>query len=426
MMALSPSLTARPIFLLAMCVIFYLAIVHPVTYMATKTWLRWEWLVITLVWIYTLAVNIAIVFSEYNHSHPVFMAMFLISLPITMYFNITTCSISNPVYTIHQWDESPLNTQTDNIVLNWTITRMSEESMVYSRDELCMNGKDERFTMENLTLDYQHNGTFWSCGEVDTTHLVLNSVLLFVSFPTTFVVIVQLLIRNYKARSLSAAEIFLLQINLVNVCLFLFNLLLFLEAVQVGIFSNILYSAFFSTTLTARPIFLLAMCAIFYLAIVHPVTYMTAKTWLHWEWLVVSLGWIYAMAVNIAIIVHEINVFGLIFSVLFYNTYLFSMFFNIATLRALSSSKPGIGGTHDPAKRKAFRIILGILVLLLLYYVPRMYYTVYPYIAPMDFERFSCNEGAVIMLLPKFSELSMPAIFLYSLHKLGVSSKADN
>lgn len=280
--------------------------------------------------------------------------------------------------------------------------------------------------MENLTLNYQHNGTFWYCGEyLDTTHIVLNSVLLFISFPATFVVIVQLLIRIYKVRSLSVAEIFLLQINLVNICLFLFNLLLFLEAVQLDTFSIILYSVFFSPTLTARPVFLLAMCVIFYLAIVHPVTYMTAKTWLHWEWLVVSFGWIYAMAMNIVVIVHEISIFHLIFTVLFYNTYLLSMFFNIATLRALSSSKSGIGGTLDPAKRKAFRIILGILVLLLLYYVPRVYYIVYPYIAPMDFERFICAEGSVIMLLPKVSELSMPAIFLYSLHKLGVSSKTD-
>ncbi|KAG7334723.1 hypothetical protein KOW79_001319 [Hemibagrus wyckioides] len=253
--------------------------------------------------------------------------------------------------------------------------------------------------MENLTLNYQQNGTFWYCGEsLDSTHVVLNAVLLFISFPATFAVIVQLLIRIYKARSLSAAEIFLLQINLVNVCLFLFNLLLFLEAMQVGIFSEILHSAFFSPTLTARPIFLLAMCVIFYLAIVHPVTYMTAKTWLHWEWLVVSLGWIYAMAVNVAIIVHEISIFDLIFTVLFYNTYLLSIFFNIATLRALSSSKPGIGGTLDLAKRKAFRIILGILVLLLLYYVPRVYYFVYPYIAPMDLERLLLNQATPFIM----------------------------
>ncbi|GAA6082629.1 uncharacterized protein LOC125138857 [Tachysurus ichikawai] len=280
--------------------------------------------------------------------------------------------------------------------------------------------------MFNLTQGQQQNGTLQNCSEsLDTVHMALNAILLFVSFPATFVVIVKLLIRIYKARSLSSAEIFLLQINLVNVCLFVFNLMLFLEAVQVSKFSVTLYAVFFSTTLTARPVFLLTMCVIFYLAIVHPVTYMTAKPWLHWEWMVVTLGWIYALAVNVAVVVKEINIFDLVWPVLLYNTNLPSMFFNIATLRALSSSSPGSNGTLDPAKRKAFRIILGILVLLLLYYVPRVYYIVYPYIVPTDEKRFLCAEGTVIMFLPKMSELSMPVIFLYSLHKLGVSSKVD-
>ncbi|KAG7334724.1 hypothetical protein KOW79_001320 [Hemibagrus wyckioides] len=327
MLFYSPSFTARPIFLLAMCMIIYQAMVHPVTFMATKTWFHWEWLVITLIWIYTLVVNVAIVFNKYNYSYPVFVAMFLISLPITMYFNITAVRA------------------------------------LISRGP----GND------NQTLNPAKRKAF-------RIILSIQLVLLMIYVPRTYYYV-----HDYIAPMDGE-----------------------------------------SPTLTARPIFLLAMCVIFYLAIVHPVTYMTAKTWLHWEWLVVSLGWIYAMAVNVAVIVHEISIFDLIFTVLFYNTYFLSIFFNIATLRALSSSKPGIGGTLDLAKRKAFRIILGILVLLLLYYVPRVYYFVYPFIAPMDLERFMCAEGSVIMVLPKVSELSMPAIFLYSLHKLGVSSKADN
>lgn len=276
--------------------------------------------------------------------------------------------------------------------------------------------------MDNLTLSQQENGSLGYCAySVDMTHAVLNTFLLFFSFPATFVVIVKLLSRIYKARSFSSAEIFLLQINLTNVCLFIFNLLLFLEGMHVSYPSMILYMVFFSPTITARPVFLLAICVIFYVAIVHPVTYMTVKTWRHWEWLVITLGWLYALAVNVIIIVYEVDIFGEIITVLFYNTILPSIFFNIATLRALSSSGRENGGqTLNPAKRKAFRIILSILVVLLMYYIPRVYYIVYPYILPMDYQRFMCFEGGVIMMLPKFSEVAMPVIFLYSLYKLGV------
>lgn len=276
--------------------------------------------------------------------------------------------------------------------------------------------------MENLTLNREQNGTLGLCSaSVDNIHIVLNTVLLFFSFPTTFVVIVKLLSRMYKARGLSSAESFLLQVNLANVCLFVFNLLLFLEAINVNHFSDILYMVFFSPTLTARPVFLLAMCVIFYLAIVHPVTYMSAKTSHHWEWLVITLVWLYALAMNVAIIVYEIDIFNPILHLVFYNTILPSVVLNVATLRSLASGGPGDSGQAlNPAKRKAFRVILGVLLSLLLYCGPRVCYLVYPYIAPMDWERFQCSEGSMVLFLPKFSEVAMPVIFLYSLRKLGV------
>lgn len=276
--------------------------------------------------------------------------------------------------------------------------------------------------MSNLTLNQEENGTLFGCGEtIDLVHGVLNTILLFFSFPATFVVIVILLRRFYKASSFSSAEIFLLQINLTNVCLFVFNLLLFLEGFNFNPLSYVIYDVFFSATITARPVFLLAICVILYLAIAHPVTYMTVKTYRHWEWLVITLGWLYALAIIAVIIFTDFNIFVSIYAVLLYNVVLPSMFFNIATLRALVSSGPeGNGQTLNPAKRKAFRIILGILLSLLLYYIPRICFLVYPYVAKEDGERFLCMEGSALMFLPKISEVSMPVIFLYSLQKLGV------
>lgn len=63
-----------------------------------------------------------------------------------------------------------------------------------------------------------------------------------------------------------------------------------------------LYMLFYILSLTERSIFLLTICVIFYLAIVHPVTYMSAKTLHHWEWLVTTVGWfcLYALAMDVA------------------------------------------------------------------------------------------------------------------------------
>lgn len=271
-------------------------------------------------------------------------------------------------------------------------------------------------------LSQEGNWTLGSCSEpFNTIYSVLNSSLLFFGFPTTAFVIVELLKRFHITRSLSPAEVFLLQVNFTNVCLFISYLMIFLDVVHVGAFSMNLFMFFHSPSLTARPVFFLAMCLIFYLAIVHPVTYMSAKTWRHWEWVVTTFGWLYALAINVAITVYKVDLFQPVFMMVFYSTILPSVYLHIAELRALTSGGSGdTTQTFNPTKRKAFRIILSMLLVLLLYYIPRVYFLVYPYVAPTDCQRFLCAEGSVIMMLPKFSEFAIPVIFLYSLRKLGV------
>ncbi|XP_047657084.1 uncharacterized protein LOC125138857 [Tachysurus fulvidraco] len=176
-----------------------------------------------------------------------------------------------------------------------------------------------------------------------------------------------------------------------------------------------------SPSLTARPIFLLAMCVIIYLAIVHPVTYMATKTWFHWEWLVITFVWIYTLAVNLAIVFNMYSSTHPVFMAMLLMSLPITLFFNITTMRALTSSGPGKDGQPlNPAKKKAFRIILSIQVVLLMFYVPRTYVYIYLNIAPMDYNRFICSEGQGILMVAKLSEFAMPVIFLYSVRKLGV------
>lgn len=273
--------------------------------------------------------------------------------------------------------------------------------------------------MENQTLFQGQNTTKSSCGNAASKYL--NHTLLFVGFPITVVTIVKLLNRIYKNRRCSPAEVFLLQINFANIFLFLSLLLCFLEILEVYRFSMTVYMVFNSPALTARPIFLLAICMIFYFAIVHPVTYMSAKTWRHWEWLVTTLVWLYAMATIIGIIFDLYDFLNPFLKVMFFISLLLAIFFNITTLRALWSSGPGNGRqTLDPAKRKAFWVILSILAILLLYFLPRVFTFIYPYIAPTECEMFAYAWGSMFTMLPAFSEFAMPVIFLYSLHKLCV------
>lgn len=276
--------------------------------------------------------------------------------------------------------------------------------------------------MDILTVHQQQNWTFNLCSQTyDTLYFWMDFVLLLFSFPTTIAVILILLKKIYKVKSFSPAEIFLLQINITDMLFFIHLLLHFLNIVELNHFTMTISYMLYIPSFTARSIFLLAICVIFYFAIVHPVTYMTAKTWQHWEWLVIILGWLYAVAIDVTIVIYEIAITNPVLNVFVYIIILPIVFFNIFTLKALISSGPGSGEkTLNPAKMKAFRIILSILVVLLLYYLPQFFYCFYPNIAPADKYRFMCNEGLAVMMLPQFSEFAMPVIFLYSLTKLGI------
>lgn len=214
--------------------------------------------------------------------------------------------------------------------------------------------------MDNLTLNLQQNGTqesgFSFCIDLNSNiYCVINFILLFFRFPSTVIIIAKLLNKMYKTRSISAAKVFLLQINFTNICLFISIVLILLFNLNVINFPFTLYVLFYSPSLTERPIFLLAMCMIIYLAIVHPVTFMATKAWFYWQWLVITLVWIYTLAVNVAIVYKEYNYSHPVFMAMFLISLPIMMFFNITMTRALISRGPrNDGQTLNPAKRKAF------------------------------------------------------------------------
>lgn len=281
--------------------------------------------------------------------------------------------------------------------------------------------------MDGRKLNLEQNWTISSCSEpYGTIYFAMTNVLLFTCLPTTTLVFMKLLNRLQKTRRFLPAEVFLLQLNFTNGCLFVSHLLLFLDAVHVGHFSMTVLLLFYIPSLTARPIFLLAITVILYLAIVHPVTYMTAKTLLHWEWWVTTLVWLYTLAMDVAIIIYKTDTSQLVFT-LFHITILPIFFFNVIMLRALYSIGPGNSRqTLSSAKKKAFQLILSTLVVLLVYYFPQAYLFTYRSVAPTDWQKSQCCEGVVILMLLKFFDFAIAVISFCSLAELGFWSRLQS
>lgn len=265
------------------------------------------------------------------------------------------------------------------------------------------------------------NQTTSSCQEpYYTIYVVMSNIVLFTTFPTITLVFVKLLNRLYKTWSFLPAEFILLQMNFTNTFLFIAYLLIFLNVVHGGRFPLTVSLFFYIPSITARPIFLLTLSMISYLAIVHPTTYMMSKAFCHWEWLVTTLGWLYALAMAVSEVIYKIDTSIILFIVL-HITILPILFFGITMIRVLCSSGPGNSSqTLNSTKRKAIMLVLSHLVALLVYYTSQVCLFIYRFIAPTDLQRFQCSEGSIILMLPRISDFLIPAISLYSLAKLDV------
>lgn len=118
-------------------------------------------------------------------------------------------------------------------------------------------------------------------------------------------VFMKLLNCSYQARSFLPAEVFLLQTNFTNAFLFSSHLLLLLDAVRAVSLAG-QFPAFSHPELNSKTHF----HALHPCDLVHShrsSNHLHGKTLRHWEWLVTTLGWLYALAMDVAIIVYKIN-----------------------------------------------------------------------------------------------------------------------
>lgn len=285
----------------------------------------------------------------------------------------------------------------------------------------------DRFLETDFEMDFDltpsrgQNLTTRDCRELYyTISVVMSGIILFATFPIITLVFVKLLNQLCKTRSFIPAKFFLLQINFTNMFLFISYLLIFMNVVHGTQVPLTAFLFFHIPSITARPFFLLATSAIFYLAIVHPTTYMTFKLFSHWEWLTATLGWLYALAIAVAAVIFKIDSYLIVYIIL-HITVLPFLFFCVTMLWALCFSGPGNSRqTLNSTKRNAFKLILSNLLAMLVYYLFQVCFLTYGIAAQTDLQGFQCSVVWTITLLPMISDFTLPAIYLYSSAKIGV------
>ncbi|KAL6476633.1 hypothetical protein MHYP_G00151320 [Metynnis hypsauchen] len=314
----SPSFTAVPLFLVAICVDCYVAVVHPVAYLAVKNLPHRVLLCTTPVWVYTLVIWLISVIYQLSYFHPVCMMSFYVSLPAVVFFSISTL---RALYSAKPGSSNQTLSPTKRRAF-WIILSILVGMVVYYMPQVCF------FTYRFIE-------------PTDSERLACLEIPLVMLLPSL---------------CKSAAPLLHLYCVDLHVC-------------QI---SGHFLDALYCPCLSALPLFLVAICVDCYLAVVHPVAYMAIKNTRHRPLLCTAPVWVYAFVIWLITVIYNLNYYHPVCMMSFYVSLPAVMFFSISTLRVLYSAKPGSSNqTLSPAKRRAFRIILSILVGMVVYYMPQ-------------------------------------------------------
>lgn len=155
-------------------------------------------------------------------------------------------------------------------------------------------------------------------------------------------------------------------------------------------------------TLSGGPLSMVAICLDCYLAVVHPLKYTTLRTtWKHPLLLTVFI-WIYTITTETIVIVWNLPPYSYIGIITFYVALPAIIFLNTSTLQALWLSGPGRHSLTDlsPTKRRAFWIVLSILLCSLIYCLPQVILLTCWAVDRVKHESFRCVVYPITMLVP--------------------------
>lgn len=167
--------------------------------------------------------------------------------------------------------------------------------------------------------------------------------------------------------------------------------------------------------LNAGPPSMLSICLDCYLAVVHPLKYTLLRTtWRH-PLLLTVLICLYTITTETIIIVLQLPPYNYIGIITFYVALPAVIFLNVSTLRALWLAGPGRRSLTSlgPTKRRAFWVVLTVLLSSLIYCLPQVVLHTYWAVIRVRHVRFRCVWYPMVMLVPTITTAVISLQFAY-------------
>ncbi|XP_017569585.1 uracil nucleotide/cysteinyl leukotriene receptor [Pygocentrus nattereri] len=173
--------------------------------------------------------------------------------------------------------------------------------------------------------------------------------------------------------------------------------------------SNTWYALrFFYGIKDSSPLFLSCICLDRYMAVRHPITFTRLKDRPHRP-VCAGVMWLIILAYAVLKCMGTIPNFDKVFTVMILAAFTFMVFCNISILWALKQSGPGRDEMH-PVKKKAFKMVLIILAIIVFNYFPPV--ALFPFKAYFPPEVFKCYIHYIAFGFMDISSSIQPMLYL--------------
>ncbi|XP_030623706.1 uracil nucleotide/cysteinyl leukotriene receptor [Chanos chanos] len=262
-------------------------------------------------------------------------------------------------------------------------------------------------TLDNTSAEEQI--VYRACGEKTAVllfYLILQSINFVLGIPAN--VMVLWLIHKNK-RDSTTSDIFILHLAALDT---FFCLIPPLEYANLLYFTTTNHAwyvlGFFYGVKDSSPLFLSCICLDRYVAVLHPVTFTELKDKRH-RAVCAGVVWIFTLCYAALKSTSKIPNFDKAFTVMILAAFTFMVFCNISILWALRKSGPGQDKMH-PVKKKAFRMVLIILAIIIFNYFPPV--ALFPFREYYDPDVFRCYIHYLAFGLMDISSSIQPILYL--------------
>lgn len=275
---------------------------------------------------------------------------------------------------------------------------------------------------QNLSFNFSEPSEEMSghCGVMLAAVIVwasLSALFSLVGFPACVAVLWELFRRHKAGTPVTPNDVFMLNLTFMDLVFLFFvpfgliNFFLW-QIHSIAMLSNFLYSL----NLAGRPLLTACICLDCYLAVVHPITYLSKKSLTPRLLLAAAVWAITVIQGTLAIIFEE-----LIHSIWAMSVYVIALpiivICDASILWTLKKSYCGGGGLH-PKKKKALQIITNSMVMTVISYVPPVLVYIIGNVTISDDKEFECFLAIPILTTPTAGSAIMPLLYLGNLGSL--------